>query len=264
MNTLRNWIAGLVAISAVGLASPAFADTGWGTVEQARACMSEFADSDGFQNNWGGSIYVDQSLINKAIKDGKVSAACKTEIDRFATSCKADKSQRDRQAKDPDWCTQRGYLEIRDLLQNDPERQRLAKEKEAAAAKAAALAEAAKVELPKAEKRDKTVEKQIAAAYKAAYPDNTVLMVLLQSKRWETERSDWGVITNRNFQAIVVNKQPDGTCQLHNEMWMQEYVGGRFKGPLSQRGAGSQRLTPILCEKVPGAAKPAKPAKHTK
>jgi hypothetical protein len=40
---------------------------------------------------------------------------------------------------------------------------------------------------------------------------------------------------------------------LHNEMWMQEDIGGKFKGALSQRGAGSQSLKGILCDKVPAA-----------
>jgi hypothetical protein len=121
--------------------------------------------------------------------------------------------------------------------------------------KAAYDARVAKTELPKAVKKDAAIEKQVAAAYKASYPDNAILMVILQSTDWTTERNNLGAVTNRTFQAIVVNKQKDGSCQLHNEAWSQEYIGNKFTGNLSQRGAGSQTLSGILCEKVPGAAK---------
>jgi hypothetical protein len=268
---MKTFIGALVATASVALATPAFAEDAWGTADDAATCATAFdSKSPNFIN--GSYVTYDHG---RAVRSTKATPECQAELEKRGAVCLADpatvKLLEEARTGTPNWRTK--------ILKEDPTNgpmticlddvfQRVKRQHERAiqvkAEKAARDAEAAKVELPTAEKRDKKLEKQIAAAYKAEYPDNTVLMVLLQSKGWDTERSDYGVVTNRNIQAIVVNKQPDGSCQLHNEMWMQEYIGGRFKGPLSQRGAGSQRLTPILCEKVPGADKPAKPAKRTK
>ena len=144
---------------------------------------------------------------------------------------------------------------LRQDLNNDPVAKEKVKKAKEEAAEQARMAALAKVELPKSEKKNPTVEKQITTAYKSAYPDNTVLLVIMQSKDWSTERSNFGIITNRNIQAIVVNKDKAGKCWLHNEAWTQEYMKGKFTGPLGQRGAGSQNISGILCDKIPGASK---------
>ena len=269
---MKALIAAVITTIAVG-AAPAHAGypDSWGTVEDAEKCASSFdSNSPHFIN--GNYVKGDNG---KSVRSTNAAPECQAELDKRAALC----------LKDPGMVQNLEYYRTnRDaaanwrakLLKADPDQgptticlgeafDRLYAQRKRAAEQKAELekwmAEAAKVELPKADKKDAALEKQIAAAYKAAYPANTVLMVLLQQKSWSTERSDYGVITNRNYQAIVVNKHPDGTCQLHNELWMQEYIGGRFKGPLMQRGAGSQELKPILCEKVPGANKPAKGTK---
>ena len=109
--------------------------------------------------------------------------------------------------------------------------------------------------MPKSEKKNPAVEKQIAAAYKSAYPDNAVLGVVMQSKDWYIERSNFGIITNRYIQAIVLFKEKSGQCGMHNEAWTQQYIKGKFTGAVGQRGAGSQRISGVLCEKIPGASK---------
>ncbi len=60
--------------------------------------------------------------------------------------------------------------------------------------------------------------------------------------------------------ATVVNKQPDGKCSLHSELFLQHGHGRSFSGPFSLRGAGSASDDEILCSKVEGkpAAAPAK------
>ncbi len=63
--------------------------------------------------------------------------------------------------------------------------------------------------------------------------------------------------------ATVVNKQPDGKCSLHSELFLQHGHGRSFSGPFSLRGAGSASDDEILCSKVEGkpAAAPAKKGK---
>lgn len=265
---MKALIATVITTIALGIA-PAHAEDAWGTVEDAEKCANEFDNKSPHFIN-GGYIHFDNG---KPYTAKNVSPECKAELDQRAAVCLKDPAQvkeieNYRKNDRGSWPTKA----LKDDPANGPtlvcldevygrlrrQREKAIKDK---AEREAALAAAQKVELPKADKKDAALEKQIAAAYKAAYPDNTVLLVLLQAKNWSTERDNWGTITNRNFQAIVVNKHPDGTCELHNELWMQEYIGNSFKGPLLQRGAGSQQLTQILCEKVPGATKPAVPPK---
>ena len=248
----------MAACIAISASTSVSASPDWGTMEQARVCTKEFTDThdshgDTPDNNaWGGNIYKKPKLIDDALASGKVSAECKTEVERRAGVCMTSKYR-----NAVNLCNRDAVFAIFNQLLNDPVLKKKiddeANAKKAADDKAAYEAKIAKVELPKPEKKDAAIEKQIAAAYKEAYPDNVILMVILQSKDWTTERSNYGVITNRTFQAIVVNKHKDGTCQLHNEAWSQEYIGNKFTGKLSQRGAGSQSLSGILCEKVPGA-----------
>jgi hypothetical protein len=281
-------------------ASPALAGPNeWRNIEQAKTCLKEYDDAgmEPFEEAgtaWGGNIYKNPALVDQAYKDGKISDACKAELEREIPLCQNDKYEKQYRARElakdgKGWCIREALFGAFQSIQNDPERMKARKERKDAieaalkkgdwdAARAAAAtatqkkyvedqiaklqaekakkaAELAKVELPKAAKKDGALEKQIAAAYKSSYPDNKILGVVLLQKDWSPERTNLGVITNRNIQAIVVNKHQDGTCEMHNELWSQEYIGGKFKGKLSQRGAGSQELREILCEKVPGGKK---------
>ncbi len=255
----------VVAWFAIGGPTPALASPrDWGKAEQAGVCGKEYDDTRGDNTPWGGNIYKKPELVAGALAGDKVSAECKAEVERRVVHCKTDKYEKQYHPKelanDPvNWCNREAVFAIFDQIGNDPVRRKKidddAKAKKVADEKAAYEAQIAKVELPKTVKKDAALEKLIAAAYHDAYPDNAILMVIMQSKDWTTERSNYGVVTNRTVQAIVVNKQKDGSCQLHNEAWSQEYIGNKFTGKLGQRGAGSQTLSGILCEKVPGATK---------
>ena len=56
------------------------------------------------------------------------------------------------------------------------------------------------------------------------------------------------------WDSHVVEKLPDGTCQLHYELWMQNGHGKSFSGPLEARGAGSLEELAISCDKIDAAA----------
>lgn len=118
------------------------------------------------------------------------------------------------------------------------------------------------VEVPKATMHDAKIEAAIKLAYEKDYHGvNKVLKVVLQGWEDEYEKDDFNRITGRDMDATVVNKQPDGTCSLHSEMFMQHGNGKSFSGPFELRGAGSAHDQAILCEKVEPAAKAAAPAK---
>jgi hypothetical protein len=72
--------------------------------------------------------------------------------------------------------------------------------------------------------------------------------------RWDDryEKDAFGRVNGRNVYATVVNKQPDGSCQMHGELWLQHGKGTSFSGPLSARGSGSVEESGILCSKVAG------------
>jgi hypothetical protein len=229
----------------------------WGTLEQALVCEKDFDAS----RSWPSSAHKYPYAINARMKDGTISADCKAEIERRIPLCVADPNEKSRYSglkkgnagmTREELCAESSFLRLGDQILNmrSQKEQAAARAKQEAAERAAKEAQLAKVELPTAVRRDPALEKQIAAAYKEAYPENKVLKVIIISKGWETERSGYGVITNRNIQAVVVNQQPGDYCQLHNELWMQEHDGRRFAGKLQQRGAGSQELTQILCSKA--------------
>lgn len=109
-------------------------------------------------------------------------------------------------------------------------------------------------ELPKATMKNAALEKAVADAYKRDYEkENKVLKVLLFGWDEDYEKDAFGQVTGRDMSATVVVKLPDGTCQLHDELWLQHGHGNSFSGPLSARGAGSMSTTPIGCDKVEGA-----------
>jgi hypothetical protein len=121
------------------------------------------------------------------------------------------------------------------------------------------------VELPKPEMKNAALEKAIADAYKRDYGDK-VLKVILFGWDEDLEKDDFGQVTGRDMSAVVVTKLENGTCSLHEELWMQSGNGRSFSGPFHARGAGSAQDTPINCAKVETPAKaPAKaPAKKKK
>jgi hypothetical protein len=121
------------------------------------------------------------------------------------------------------------------------------------------------VEVPKATMHDAKLEGMIKSAYELDYHGvNKVLKVVLQGWEEEYEKDAFGRITGRDIDATVVNKQPDGTCSLHSEMFLQHGNGRSFSGPFELRGAGSASDTAILCEKVEQAKAAPAPAKKKK
>jgi hypothetical protein len=118
-------------------------------------------------------------------------------------------------------------------------------------------------ELPKATMKNAALEKAVADAYKReGYTDNKVLKVLLFGWDDDLEKDAFGQVTGRDMQATVVAKLPDGTCQMHYELWLQLGNGRSFSGKLEARGAGSMEELAINCDKVVEASAPAKaPAK---
>jgi hypothetical protein len=110
-------------------------------------------------------------------------------------------------------------------------------------------------EMPKATMKNAALEKAVADAYKReGYTDNKVLKVLLFGWAEDLEKDDFGNVTGRDMQATVAAKLPDGTCQLHYELWMQNGHGKSFSGPLEARGAGSLEELAISCDKIDAAA----------
>jgi hypothetical protein len=110
------------------------------------------------------------------------------------------------------------------------------------------------VEVPKAETHDAKLEKMVQTSYEKNYPGNKVLKVVLGSWSDDYEKDAFGRVTGRDIDATVVNKQADGKCQLHDELWMQRGSGKSFSGPLTPRGAGSMKQTEMLCTKAEAAA----------
>jgi hypothetical protein len=118
------------------------------------------------------------------------------------------------------------------------------------------------VEVPKATMHDAKIEGMIKTAYEKDYHGvNKVVKVVLEGWADDYERNAFNQITGRDMNATVVNIQPDGTCSLHSEMFLQHKNGGSFSGPFELRGAGSASDTAILCEKVETAKAPAKKTK---
>ena len=118
------------------------------------------------------------------------------------------------------------------------------------------------VEVPKATMHDAKLEGMIKAAYEKDYHGvNKVVKVVLQGWEEEYEKDAFDRITGRDMDATVVNIEPDGTCSLHSEMFLQHGSGKSFSGPFELRGAGSAHDQTILCEKVETPKAPAKKAK---
>lgn len=180
------------------------------------------------------------------------SESCSAEIARRAALCLKDPAQQKiygdpstRAHKDPP-----GYCKevAENLIESDGDQ--LAAQRKAVKEASAAQGELAKREMPRGKLHDPKLERAVAAAYRRAYPDNKVLQVVLFGWSEDLERDVLGHVTGRNLQATVVNRHPDGRCELHDELWLQAGHGHSFAGPLSARGAGSMQTQEILCAKV--------------
>jgi hypothetical protein len=250
MNRQLVKVLAMVAVG-VGLAGTARAsDTDWGTLEGAHVCDKEMAAANASPDKW--------KWLSEGVKSGKgVSAECKAELDKRMQACLKDPDMRvylnQRSVTDPNGlCYQHAfggmYDQIRTVEEHKKHDEEVAKVKEAANAKLAA--ETAAREVPKATKHDAKLEKAIADAYHRDYPEGKVLKVILGNWADEMEKDAFNRITGRDLDATVVNKQPDGKCYLHGELWMQHGNGKSFSGPFSARGAGSLSKQEILCSKV--------------
>ena len=195
MNRSNARIATVVALTFAGI-SPAFAEQGpWGTPEEAKPCQASLD-----------------------------SPACKAEIARRAENCFKDPREehtivggKEKFPNDPakarqyalNFCADVATDILKDQLEDLAK-----KEKRAEGDKAKLEAQ----ELPAARMHDPKLEKAVAVAYAKDYPDGKVIKVILGEWSSDYEKDAFGKVTGRDLDATVVNKQPDGGCQLHNEL----------------------------------------------
>jgi hypothetical protein len=166
--------------------------------------------------------------------------------------------------KDPEYtkgipgrpCHENVFAGIDEQVINDRNHKKEAEEeaKKKAERDKEAAAKVAAQEVPKATRHDAKLEKLVSDAYHKDYPEGKVLKVILGDWSDDYEKDAFNRVTGRDLSAVVVNKQPDGKCSLHDEFWLQNGNGKSFSGPLSARGAGSASDTEILCSKVESAA----------
>jgi hypothetical protein len=229
----------------------------WGTASDADKCAKEKTKGDpAFVN--GGWI----TFKNGAVSSPEnVSEECRAEVNKRADACLADPEMQKKIKEAP---ASKKKSKLASILKDGGEKgphmvcedeawQRLlvqrAKVAADAEAEAARKAGAEKAEMPTAGKKDATIEKMVSATYAKAFPAAKILKVVIVSDDWSTERNDLGAVIGRNIQVAVVNKQKD-VCEVYSEAWYQESLGGQFKGPLSERGAGSLQRYEINCSKV--------------
>lgn len=246
----RQMMLAMIAVG-VGFSSAARASE-WGTLEGAHLCDQELAAAKASPDQW--------KWIDEAVKTGKgLSPQCKAELDKRMQTCLKDPgmsgylNDRSITKGDPNHvCYQHAFGGMGDQITNAEAKKKqeaeAAKAKEAEQAKRAA--EVAARELPKTTKHDAKLEKAVADAYHRDYPEGKVLKVILGSWSDDYEKDAFNRVTGRDLDATVVNKQPDGKCFLHGELWMQHGNGRSFSGPLSARGAGSASDQEISCTKA--------------
>lgn len=220
-------VAGLLG----AVAAPALAEQGpWGTPDETKPCQA-------FD-----------------------SPECKAEINKRAQKCVNDprenvdnrtwkeqgfKSQEAKDARHKEFCTEVATdILKRQMAELEEQRKSAVEDK----------AKLEAVELPKPELRNAGLEKAVAAAYAKGYPGGKILKIILGSWSDDFEKDAFGRVTGRDIDATVVIKQPDGSCLMHDELWMQRGNGKSFSGPLSARGAGSMKETEILCSKAEAGA----------
>ena len=239
-----------------GLTTVARASNGWGTLADAYKCEKEV-------DSVGKTVRASKWAADARKSGTGISDECKAEIEKRIPVCENDSTMA-YQLRDPDinhgdpkgFCFGAAFSQIGDQITNDRNDKKreadLAKEKEESKAKAAAAAAAAaaSAELPKALMHNAALESAVAKAYAKDYAPGKVLKVILGRWADEYEKDAFGRVTGRDLNATVVNKQPDGSCQMHDELWLQHGKGKSFSGPLSPRGAGSAEDKGILCSKV--------------
>ncbi len=220
------------ALSAFGASEKPF-----GTPEELKPCLEdhEFKDMHG---HWSSK--------------NKLSPECLAEVDRRAKACLEDPDVKAK-ISDPNtgahanperYCHETVMFGMRDQKDEYEAAQKNKQREDDAKSKLATQGP------PKADMHNPQLEKAIADAYKKNFPDNKILKVILTDKNWDYERDAFGHITGRDLNASVINKHPDGSCEIHSEMWVQQGNGKSYKGPFDERGAGSLSKTPILCDRV--------------
>jgi hypothetical protein len=221
----------------------AHADAKWGTPEQAASCTT---DCD-YHSNWKDSA----------------TPECKTELDRRTKSCTDDpKQKKDYDAWVKSYKDAKSTAKLqsfeescasdakRDLESSMDQYESVCKKQRDDAATKAKLDS---TEVPKATMHDAKLEAMVKKAYEDDYHGvNKVLKVVLEGWADDYETDAFGQVTGRDMNATVVNKQPDGKCSLHSELFLQHGHGRSFYGPFSLRGAGSASDTEIMCTKVEG------------
>jgi hypothetical protein len=194
------------------------------------------------------------------------SAACKAEVEKRAEACLKDPDQQ-RKIKELGSAGNRQGLIIQRGGAGGPrlycadaawdklleQRAKVAAEKAKADAEKKAAderrANAEKAEMPKAAKKDATIEGMVRTAFAKEFTDSKILKIVIVSSEWTNEHDNFNRLIGRNIQVAVVHQKKD-ICEVHSEAWYQEYKGGRFTGPLSERGAGSLERYEIACKNV--------------
>ncbi|HEX4460313.1 MAG TPA: hypothetical protein VIA18_20185 [Polyangia bacterium] len=200
----------------------------WGTPEQAAPCVNGKGFYDG-----GWQLHA--------------SDACKAEMARRQALCLKDERMKPADATvKPEVVESNCKHGVGFAIERDMNKFLDAAKDAAGKAKMEATA------VPKADQRNPALEKAVAKAYAKDYPSGKIIKVVLGRWADDYEKDAFGRITGRDLYATVVNKQPDGTCQLHGELWLQHGKGKSFSGPLSARGSGSAEDSPILCSKAGG------------
>ncbi len=243
----------LIASLILGAATPAFADDDWSADDQAK-CTAEFDQKAPEFVNGGWVTYKN----GKPHGPEKATADCKAVVEKHAEVCLADAAQQKKKktstiikngGSDQLYCENEAWMGLLRTRQKADAEAKKVEDKRKADEKR--KADADKATVPAAGKKDATIEAWVKAAFAKAYPDAKILKVLLVSDDWSTERNDYGTVIGRNIQAVIVNQQKD-VCEVFSEEWYQEYIGGAFKGPLTERGAGSLQRYDITCSKVTG------------
>src|SRR5881628_2647787 len=199
----------LAALVAVATSGTARADAKWGTPEQGGVCTK---DCD-YYSNWKDSA----------------SPECKAELDRRTKACLDDPNQKKEydawvksykdaksDAKLPTYsesCSSDAKSDMETSMSAYENICKNQKEDDAAKAKLEAT------EVPKATMHDAKLEAAVKKAYIDGGYENKILKVVLEGWDEDYEKDAFGQVTGRDLNATVVNKQPDGKCSLHSEMF---------------------------------------------
>ncbi len=224
----------------------------WGSLEDALKCQSEVEAST---PGWDSKHY-DNKYMSNAVESGKLSPRpCKarqrsanqarsTICLRLDPEMKSDLEYADKhKISHEDYCNDAVGGNLWQLVYNDHQTKASqaeeARKKDEAKAKAAAAVAAA--ELPKPLTHDAKLEKMDADAYHRDYPEGSVLRVILGQWAEDLEKDAFGRVTGRDLNATVVNKQADGRCMMHDELWMQHGNGRALRLGASAVGAVANR-----------------------